>query len=108
MADEVYYFKKAIKPQKETSAVNLPVSAQAATPMMDIDNEDSMDAPSVGSTDTPIVSTPARKVRHLSEFINQITDLKSIATLTSGKRCILANFKSFAIAGKFDFVYIRF
>lgn len=62
MADEVYYFKKAIKPQKETSVVNLPLKAEHQSSMMDVDNEDSMDAPSVGSTDTPVVSTPARKV----------------------------------------------
>merc|ERR1719232_2174140 len=62
VADEVYYFKKAIKPQKETSVVNLP-KAEHQSSMMDVDNEDSMDAPSVGSTDTPVVSTPARKVK---------------------------------------------
>lgn len=63
MADEVYYFKKPIKPQKETSAILLP----AQHSMMDVDNEDSMDAPSIGSTDSPVASTPVnKKVKHLS------------------------------------------
>merc|ERR1711997_1049724 len=47
------------KPQKETSPANLPMPG---TTMMDVDNEDSMDAPSVGSVDmTPVVSTPINK-----------------------------------------------
>lgn len=58
MADEVYYFKKPIKPQKETSTIILPTQA---TSMMDVDNEDSMDAPSIGSTDSPVASTPVTK-----------------------------------------------
>merc|ERR1712029_816838 len=71
LADEVYYFKRPFKPQKETSVVTLPqVSSIAQVPsntsMMDVDNEDSMDAPSVGSADTsytPILSTPVTKVK---------------------------------------------
>merc|ERR1712008_116047 len=67
VADEVYYFKRNYKPSKETSAVQLPVVQGAGnTTIMDIDNEDSMDAPSVSSTDggtaTPIMmSTPVTK-----------------------------------------------
>jgi len=66
VADEVYYFKRNYKPSKETSAVQLPVVQGAGnTTLMDIDNEDSMDAPSVSSTDgaaTPIImSTPVSK-----------------------------------------------
>jgi len=66
VADEVYYFKRSFKPQKEMSAVNLPpVSSTAPVPsttsMMDVDNEDSMDAPSVGSTDLPVDSTTVLK-----------------------------------------------
>ena len=67
MADEVYYFKRNYKPQKETSAVQVPQVVEPtipSTPMMDVDNEDSMDAPSVGSTEgiaTPLISTPVQK-----------------------------------------------
>ena len=80
MADEVYYFKKAIKPQKETSVVNLPVKAeqQSGSTMMDVDNEDSMDAPSVGSTDTPVVSTPARKVLKLNRSVLQFLQSRNL------------------------------
>ncbi len=60
MADEVFYFKKPIKPQKETSGVTLPIPVATPT-LMDIDNEDSMDAPSVGSTDSPVAATPVTK-----------------------------------------------
>ena len=59
VADEVYYFKKAIKPQKEPSSVLIPQVGQ--TSMMDVDNEDSMDAPSVGSTDSPMPGTQSTK-----------------------------------------------
>merc|ERR1712241_498151 len=70
VADEVYYFKRTFKPQKEMSAINLPPVSNIATPtptpssttMMDVDNEDSMDAPSVESNETaPVVSTPVTK-----------------------------------------------
>ena len=33
--------------------------------MMDVDNEDSMDAPSVGSQDTPVTPGPAKKVKNI-------------------------------------------
>ena len=63
LADEVYYFKRPIKPLKETQNVNIPVqpSQPANTSMMEVYNEDSMDAPSVGSTsnDTPMVAASA-------------------------------------------------
>ena len=49
-----------IKPQKEPSAVMIPQVGQVS--MMDVDNEDSMDAPSVGSQDTPVTPGPAKKV----------------------------------------------
>merc|ERR1719150_998241 len=68
VADEVYYFKRPFKPQKEMSAINLPPVTTTAPPvasstsMMDVDNEDSMDAPSVESNDTaPIINTPVTK-----------------------------------------------
>ena len=56
-ADEVYYFKRPIKPQKEPAAILIPQVGQIP---MDVDNEDSMDAPSVGSQDTPL-TTPGEK-----------------------------------------------
>ena len=37
--------------------------------MMDVDNEDSMDAPSVGSQDTPVTPGPAKKVTILKKYI---------------------------------------
>jgi len=89
MADEVYYFKKPIKPQKETSAINLPVPTAAS--MMDVDNEDSMDAPSVGSTDSPIASTPARKVKrggnkNVTPYIIYASEIRKAVT-DQNKNC---------------------
>ena len=52
-----------MKPQKEPSAVMIPQVGQVS--MMEVDNEDSMDAPSVGSQDTPVTTPgPAKKVRN--------------------------------------------
>ena len=59
-ADEVYYFKRPIKPQKEPAAILIPQVGQMP---MDVDNEDSMDAPSVGSQDTPVISGEKKKVK---------------------------------------------
>jgi len=71
VADEVYYFKRPFKPQKETSPIILPQVTTITqvpsdnTSLMDVDNEDSMDAPSLGSADTSympaVVSTPVTK-----------------------------------------------
>ena len=57
----IHFFFQPIKPQKEPSAVMIPQVGQVS--MMDVDNEDSMDAPSVGSQDTPVTPGPAKKVR---------------------------------------------
>lgn len=63
VADEVYYFKNPIKPQKEPSPLLQVTSSTVVTPsVMDVDNEDSLGAPpSVCSTDSPVPSTPANK-----------------------------------------------
>jgi protein polybromo-1 len=59
VGDEVYYFKKAIKPQKESSPLLPQMSQNVSSSLMEVDNEDSLDAPpSVGSTDSPIPTTP--------------------------------------------------
>merc|ERR1719445_1399208 len=96
LADEVYYFKRPFKPQKETSAVTLPqVSSIAQVPsntsMMDVDNEDSMDAPSVGSADTSytptaILSTPVTKIKkrggnkNVTPYIIFASEIRKIVT----------------------------
>jgi hypothetical protein len=78
IADEVFYFKTPIQPQKVKFLANPKVVIQKEIKvtffqemppptnsrlMMDIDNDDSLDAtPSIGSTETSMVSQGTKKV----------------------------------------------